>query len=280
MGMTDCLMKRVDVDARLLICHPEIACVRNVQRGTKLPVHRNAAMRADMMDMIPTILIAGIFSRGSQRRGYDAHQLAGSGAGDWYGSWSGGAGIFGDESGYHSYLSCARGRAASRTYLSTDGVKTTPASHLSCGWPGMTKEICMRVLGVDPGCHGIAWAIFNSDIQDIEAWGEIGNWQWYPDWIPPLRQAAIELPVIFPGAGNSVRDTLVTTGHWLHILGPDTLLIPRATIAAALHAKGDQAINRVMAKLCPALHGTHRGLNGHHRAAAAVALVAAGRIKV
>jgi hypothetical protein len=130
----------------------------------------------------------------------------------------------------------------------------------------------------------VAWAIYDTEIgrDDITVrnrveWGECNNWP--GEGMPVFYDAAaIEWPVIFPGAGNEVRDTIATAGIWWGRLGTDTLRIPRATVASALHVRGDKAINRVMARLFPALAGRAPGLNSHTRAAAAVAYVAAGKM--
>jgi hypothetical protein len=149
----------------------------------------------------------------------------------------------------------------------------------------------MRILGIDPGPTGIAWAIYgpvagerHDRPNDIIEWGECDNWhgaKWETgDFLGAHDYAAIEWPVIFPGAGNEVRDTIATAGIWWDRLGKSTLLIPRATVASALHVRGDSRINAVVASLCPALAGVRKGLTGHHRAAAAVAYVSAGRINM
>jgi hypothetical protein len=157
----------------------------------------------------------------------------------------------------------------------------------------------MRMLGIDPACRSIAWAIYDDQIRvaskigpglgyraDIIAWGSGLNWcdECRADVLGgrPSRwdYAAIEWPVIFPGAGNEVRDTIATAGIWWDRLGKSTLLIPRATVASALHVRGDARINAVMATLCLALSGVRKGLDSHHRAAAAVAYVAAGRLNM
>lgn len=144
----------------------------------------------------------------------------------------------------------------------------------------------MRVIGIDTGPKGIAWAIYDDkarqctdppmELGDVVEWGECSNWP--GEGMPVFYDAAaIEWPVIFPGAGNEIRDTIATAGMWLGRLGKDTLLIPRATIASALHARGDARINAVMKTLCPTLDQKCEGLNHNVRAAAAVAYVAVGR---
>jgi len=150
----------------------------------------------------------------------------------------------------------------------------------------------MRILGCDPSPTGIAWAVYDDGARysngDIVEWGELLNW-YGNDRIDTTKlllrmsngfyRAAIELPVIFPGAGNEVRDTLLTTGIWIERLEIlKHLQLPRATVASALHAKGDARINAKMCLLCPALNSKAVGLNSHTRAAAAVAYVAVGRI--
>lgn len=152
----------------------------------------------------------------------------------------------------------------------------------------------MKILGIDPGPNGIAWAIFDSGINggrgDIVEWGEDPNWgtrRNLTDW----NYASIEWPQIHPKqTGNALRDTIATAGLWWGRLGQNTILLSRDTIKTALlgvkrgrgreldGSYGDPEVNKFMAKLCPALNGKAPGLNSHTRAAAAVAYVAAGRI--
>jgi hypothetical protein len=161
----------------------------------------------------------------------------------------------------------------------------------------------MRILGVDPSPTGIAWAIYDDQIRkavgvcavgyrsDIVAWGSGLNWcdecRAEVCGGRPSRwdYAAIEtITARRAGPISSAEiQTAFTIGIWWDRLGTNTLLLDRSTIRAALkvgHGASDPQVNCVMAKLCPALDGVRKGLDSHHRAAAAVALVAAGRINM
>lgn len=132
----------------------------------------------------------------------------------------------------------------------------------------------MRVLGIDPGPNGFAWAIYDSEKSDIVEWGD--------DAASKSDYVVIEDIQSYGNMiGKSTLDTAKTIGKiqgWY----PEALLLPRKAIAQVLGGSvraGDKAINYALGKLIPSFSYKRRGLNGHHRAAAACAYVGYGRIK-
>jgi Holliday junction resolvasome RuvABC endonuclease subunit len=144
----------------------------------------------------------------------------------------------------------------------------------------------MRVLGIDPGPNSYAWALLDVDVQGdgmaaLLCYGDDVD-------IPVVAVESVAVEKIMPYGqriGESVMDTIRTeqsAAESYERLGFTVVRIPRKVIVVALCGKasaGDKQVNAVMQRLCPDLKGKRKGLNGHHRAAAAVAYVGAGRVK-
>lgn len=131
----------------------------------------------------------------------------------------------------------------------------------------------MTILGIDPGPNGFAWAVYDAKRNEVTAWGEDGD-------TPDTDHVAIEDLVALWQRGNPLIETAKTIGK-LEMLYPRAILLARKTIAAALTGSarsGDKEINLALGRLVPSFADKRKGLNGHHRAAAAVAYVAAGRV--
>jgi len=138
----------------------------------------------------------------------------------------------------------------------------------------------MHTIGIDPGPDSYAWARY--DGADIVAWGECAV-----DTLPdtPLHGlAAVGIEAVMPYGprvpfGQSTRRTCECVGAigamFRFATGREPERVGRKRIAADLAGSaraGDKGINAVIGRLCPAFAVKHRGLNGHHRAAAAVAV--------
>jgi len=135
----------------------------------------------------------------------------------------------------------------------------------------------VRILGIDPGPTGYAWALFDSDRNEIVEWGDNPS----DDLVLDYDHVAIEDIVSVWHQGRTVIETAKMIGR-LQKVFPDAIMIPRKTVAAVLGGNaraGDQRINAALNRYIPSLARRRKGLNGHHRAAAAVAFVALGRIQ-
>lgn len=150
----------------------------------------------------------------------------------------------------------------------------------------------MKVLGIDPGPSDFAWAVYDSDVDDITLWGVS----------PYLMDAITDISVEFIDSdeidlticrvigiervrsygqiiGNSILETAEVVGaleQESHSFGGCIAhLIPRRTIVAHLTGSavgGDKQVNARVNQICPNFAKVRKGLNGHHRAAAAVAI--------
>lgn len=136
------------------------------------------------------------------------------------------------------------------------------------------------VLGIDPGPTGYAWARY--DGTEITAWGECGLTD-LPD--TPLHGiAAVGIEKIqWYGPkvpfGNPTRDTCRNIGQIAQMLlfatGREPVEVSRRTVAAGitrLPRQNKQQVNARVNLLCPRFARRRRGLNNHHRDAAAVAV--------
>lgn len=156
----------------------------------------------------------------------------------------------------------------------------------------------MRYMGIDPGPTGFAWAVYDDEAivgafrGGITEWGHengvtpgsvsgstLLHWK---DVCGKADVVAVERIMPFgqpPSVG--LLQTVEVVGM-LRAMVPEILLIPRKSVVVALTGKvthGDTEVNATMKRLCPNLEGRQPGLDGHVRAAAAVAYVAVGKWK-
>ena len=139
----------------------------------------------------------------------------------------------------------------------------------------------MRILGIDPGVWEFAWAIYDSERNEVIRWG-------YDECIDRSEalgqahdkdmQVVIEDIVSMWQRGKTVAETLKTIG-WLQAKIPHAVRISRQTVKSVLTRSvraNDAAVNLALGRLVPNMKGKRPGLTGHHRAAAAVAYVGVG----
>lgn len=130
----------------------------------------------------------------------------------------------------------------------------------------------MRVLGIDPGPRGFAWAIYDESTNTITQWGNNMVTAAY-DVVAIEDMVGIYMP------GKDRASTAKMIGR-LQERFPGALLVPREAIRSVLtgSARGDEVrANRALGRFIPSFAARRPGLNGHHRAAACCAFVALGR---
>lgn len=137
----------------------------------------------------------------------------------------------------------------------------------------------MRVLGIDPGPEDWAWAVYDTaNGGKITSWGDRDTPCPSQGWCAHI---AIEDIVTAWQQGKTVMQTCKMIGR-LQAMFPDAIMIPRKEVAVVLGGSvraGDREINAALNRLVPSFAAKRKGLNGHHRAAAAVAYVAVGKIQ-
>ncbi len=148
----------------------------------------------------------------------------------------------------------------------------------------------MRFLGIDPSPTGFAWAIYDEDRNEIVEWGHedgaipggvlgstLLHWK---DVCGKTDVVAVERVMPFGSPPSSALLQTVEVVGMLRAMVPDVLLIPRKSVVVALTGQtqnGDKEVNATMERLVPNIAGRIPGIDGHIRAAAAVAYVAVGK---
>jgi hypothetical protein len=149
----------------------------------------------------------------------------------------------------------------------------------------------MRVLGIDPGPGGFAWASYDPEKNDIWNWGDCSMCIDMPLSIATVGVFTGDVVVVEEPALTSIdgaAQSLVRISFQSGLIAGGFLargfavnLLNRKIVASVLTRSvrsGDKEINRALGVLIPSFAATRKGLNGHHRAAAAVAYVGYGRI--
>lgn len=146
----------------------------------------------------------------------------------------------------------------------------------------------MIVMGVDPSPVGYSWAYYSEDESGrrITAWGDSALDLW-PEDCPKI--VGLET-VSVGGYGTTVDKNVFKTAEsvgriaaMLEFRGCKVYLVSRKTVAARLvgvvkggGSYGDRQINAAVNRLVPGFARVRKGLNGHHRASAAVAITTFG----
>jgi len=126
---------------------------------------------------------------------------------------------------------------------------------------------------VDPGPSESAWAVYDSKEDDIVEWGTSINLEVKYDMVGIERIRSYGQVV-----SNAVLETAEQVGFLERVfieLKTRVHLIPRRTIVNHLTGTavgGDKKVNAAVNLICPNFAAKRKGLNGHHRAAAAVAI--------
>lgn len=145
-------------------------------------------------------------------------------------------------------------------------------------------------MGIDPGPTGFAWAVYDEPRNRIDEWGHENGvtpsgvsgatFLHWKDLCGKADVVAVERIMPFGQPPSvSLLQTVEVVGM-LRAIVPEILLIPRKSVVVALTGKvthGDKEVNATMNRLCPNLEGRIPGVDGHVRAAAAVAYVAKGK---
>ena len=135
----------------------------------------------------------------------------------------------------------------------------------------------MRILGIDPGNRGYHWATYDKVRNEIIAWGDESK---LPNGAEFDAVAIEDIAAIYHPS-RTRTDTAKMIGR-LQAAFPDAIMITRERVRTVLtgSARGSEAAaNRALNRFIPSFAARRRGLNGHHRAAAACAFVAVGRLQ-
>ncbi len=136
----------------------------------------------------------------------------------------------------------------------------------------------MRIIGCDPGPNDFSWAIYDNHLGEIIEWGD--GFSWGQGDGAHIGLAGVERVRSYGSVvSNAVLETSETVGrldeYFENFELYDCILIPRRTIVAHLTGSavgGDKQVNAAVNLICPNFAKKRKGLNGHHRAAAAVAI--------
>lgn len=147
----------------------------------------------------------------------------------------------------------------------------------------------MLVLGCDPGPDNYAWTLYEETDTErsFVVWGECSydTWPNIPQWPKVVAIGIEQIQTHGHVMSNVTLKTCENVGRlnkMFDFLNKKVFLLPRKAIAARLTDKatsGDKEINAAVNQFVPSFAKQRRGLNGHHRAAAAVALVTYGEIQ-
>lgn len=135
----------------------------------------------------------------------------------------------------------------------------------------------MLYVGIDPAPDGFSYAVYNDALNEFLDWGSILISP-HPRKLPPpdfrdVDKIGIEDIVSMWQRDKYTIETVKMIGRLSEIY-PYAVLIPRkriATITTGSAKSGDKQINPAIKRLVPMTAKVRKGLNGHHRAAMAVA---------